>query len=123
MPAPHADATRWTLDATLASLPLPATAKWPSGVFDVRVFANGDASLSLFAPRGEDFQTAHKQDEFYLVASGHAELHVHEADGSVRVLPAHPGDALHVAAGIEHRFHAISGDFAAWVVFFPQESA
>jgi mannose-6-phosphate isomerase-like protein (cupin superfamily) len=123
MPDPHADATRWTLDATLASLPLPATAKWPEGVFDLQVFANGDASLSLFAPRGGDFQTAHAQDEFYLVASGHAELHVREADGNVRVLPARPGDALHVAAGIEHRFHAISGDFAAWVVFFPQESA
>ena len=123
MPDPHADATRWTLDATLASLPLPATAKWPDGVFDVQVFANGDASLSLFAPRGEDRQTAHAQDEFYIVAQGSAELHVREADGGVRVLPARPGDALHVAAGVDHRFHAISGDFAAWVVFFPRESA
>ena len=81
------------------------------------------ASLSLFAPRGEDRQTAHAQDEFYIVASGNAELHVRDPDGTVRVLPARPGDALHVAAGIDHRFRAISGDFAAWVVFFPQESA
>ena len=122
MPEPQANATRWTLDATLASLPLPATARWPDGVFDVQVFANGDASLSLFAPRGADRQTAHARDEFYLVVRGRAELHVREADGTARVLPARPGDALHVAAGIEHRFHAISGDFAAWVVFFPQES-
>ena len=121
MPDPHADATRWTLDETLARLPLPATAKWPEGVFDARLFANGDASLSLFAPRGEDRQAAHAQDEFYLVASGHAELHVRETAGGTRVLQARPGDALHVAAGIEHRFHAISADFAAWVVFFPQE--
>jgi oxalate decarboxylase/phosphoglucose isomerase-like protein (cupin superfamily) len=123
MPDPHATGTRWTLDAMLAALPLPATAKWPDGVFDLRVFANGDASLSLFAPRGGDRQTAHAQDEFYIVANGSAELHVREADGKSRVLPARPGDALHVAAGVEHRFHAISGDFAAWVVFFPQGSA
>jgi mannose-6-phosphate isomerase-like protein (cupin superfamily) len=123
MPDPHANATRWTLEETLARLPLPATAKWPEGVFDVRVFANGDASLSLFAPRGEDRQTAHAQDEFYIVVRGSAELHVRDADGGMRVLPARAGDALHVAAGIDHRFRAISGDFAAWVVFFPQESA
>ena len=123
MPDPQANAARWTLDATLAPLPLPATAKWPDGVFDLRVFANGDASLSLFAPRGEDRQTAHAQDEFYIVVGGSAELHVRETDGGVRVLQARPGDALHVAAGVEHRFHAISGDFAAWVVFFPRESA
>jgi len=123
MPDPHADATRWTLEATLASLPLPATAKWPGGVFDMQVFANGDASLSLFAPRGGDRQTAHAQDEFYFIVAGRAELHVHDSDGGVRILPARPGDALHVAAGIGHRFHSISGDFAAWVVFFPQESA
>jgi mannose-6-phosphate isomerase-like protein (cupin superfamily) len=123
MPDPLANATRWTPDAALASLPLPATAKWPDGVFDLQVFANGDASLSLFAPRGEDRQTAHAQDEFYLVVQGSAELHVREAEGNARVLPARPGDALHVAAGVEHRFHAISADFAAWVVFFPQESA
>ena len=122
MTDPHADATRWTLDATFASLPLPATAKWPDGVFDAQVFANGDASLSLFAPHGEDRQAAHAQDEFYIVVQGSAELHVREADGGTRVLLARPGDALHVAAGVEYRFHAISGDFAAWVVFFPQES-
>lgn len=124
---PHANAVarhaRWTLDDVLSSLPLPPTGKWPDGVFDVQVFANGHASLSLFAPPATDRQTAHAEDEFYLVASGHAELHVHAPDGSVRVLPARPGDALHVAAGVAHRFHGISGDFAAWVVFFPQESA
>jgi mannose-6-phosphate isomerase-like protein (cupin superfamily) len=80
-------------------------------------------SLELFAPRGEDRQTAHAQDEFYIVVQGSAELHVRDTDGGMRVLPARAGDALHVAAGVDHRFHAISGDFAAWVVFFPQESA
>ncbi len=59
MPDPHADATRWTLDAALESLfDLPATAKWPKGAFGVQPFANADASLSVFAPRGEDRHAA-----------------------------------------------------------------
>ena len=119
MADPHPDAMHWTLADTLASLPLPATAKWPHGVFDIEVFARAGASLELFAPRGEDFQTAHAQDEFYIVVAGHAEFHVRDNDGATRIMPANPGDALYVAAGVEHRFHAISGDFAAWVVFFP----
>jgi len=124
MPDPQTiEAAHWPFDETFASLPLPATAKWPHGVFDIEIFARAGTSLELFAPRGEDRQTPHVQDEFYIVVSGHAELHVRDADGNVRVLPARPGDALHVAAGVEHRFHAISGDFAAWVVFFTRESA
>jgi len=124
MPDPQTiDATRWPFDETLASLPLPATAKWPDGVFDIEIFVRAGTSVELFAPRGEDRQTPHAQDEFYIVVSGHAELHVRDTDGNVRVLPARPGDALHVAAGVEHRFRAISGDFAAWAVFFPTEPA
>jgi mannose-6-phosphate isomerase-like protein (cupin superfamily) len=125
MPDPHRPASparcaRWSLDDTSASLPLPATAKWPHGVFDSEVFARAGTSLELFAPRGEDLQTPHAQDEFYIVVAGRAELRVREGDGSMRALPARPGDALYVAAGVEHRFHSISADFAAWVVFFPQ---
>jgi len=124
MPDPQAtDATHWPFEETLASLPLPATAKWPDGVFDIEVFARAGASLELFAPRGEDRQAPHAQDEFYIVVAGQAELHVRGADGGMRMLPARPGDALHVTAGVEHRFHAISADFAAWVVFFPREPA
>jgi hypothetical protein len=38
--------------------PLPATAKWPKGAFGVQPFANAEASLTVFAPRGEDRQAA-----------------------------------------------------------------
>lgn len=112
-------ATRWPLAQVLSRLPLPATAKWPQGVFDSEIFAAPGISLSLFAPRGEDHQSAHDQDEFYLVASGHAVLHVRDTHDGWRTLDALAGDALFVAAGVDHRFESISADFTAWVVFFP----
>lgn len=114
-----AGATRWSLEQVLSRLPRPATAKWPQGVFDAEVFAAPGISLSLFAPRGEDHQGAHDEDEFYLVASGHAVLHVRDLRDGWRRLEAKSGDALFVAAGIDHRFESISADFTAWVVFFP----
>lgn len=119
-PAPTPfQAGRWSLADTQAQLPLPATAKWPLGVFDVETFARGGVSLLLFAPRGGDFQTAHDRDEFYIVVSGHAQLHVYDPVAGETAFPARSGDVLFVAAGCEHRFHDISEDFAAWVVFFP----
>jgi mannose-6-phosphate isomerase-like protein (cupin superfamily) len=35
-----------------------------------------------------------------------------------RRLPFGPGEALFVAAGVEHRFEEFSDDFAAWVIFY-----
>ena len=118
-PPSHA---HWPFADTHARLPLPATGKWPLGVFDVETFARDGVSLSLFAPHGGDFQTAHALDEFYIVVGGSAELHVHDPLVGETVLPAQPGDALFVAAGLEHRFHAMSDDFATRVVFFPAVS-
>ena len=118
-PTPADGATRWPLAQVLSRLPLPATAKWPQGVFDTEVFAAPGISLSLFAPRGEDHQSAHGEDEFYLVAGGHAVLHVRDSHEGWRTMEANGGDALFVAAGVDHRFESISADFAAWVVFFP----
>ena len=84
MPDPQTiDATRWPFDETLASLPLPATAKWPHGVFDIEIFVRAGTSVELFAPRGEDRQAPHAQDEFYIVVAGQAELHVRGADGGI----------------------------------------
>lgn len=124
MPSEHdslssGGAARWPLAQVLSRLPLPATAKWPQGVFDTEVFAAPGIRLSLFAPRGEDRQSAHDEDEFYLIASGRAALRVRDTHDGWRTLEANGGDALFVAAGIEHRFESISADFTAWVVFFP----
>ena len=106
------------LEATLASLPLPATAKWPAGVWDREVIRHGTMSVSLFAPRGHDYQTPHAQDELYFIARGSATLVARAAGGVQSRNACRPGDVLFVAAGEEHRFQDLSDDFASWVVFW-----
>jgi mannose-6-phosphate isomerase-like protein (cupin superfamily) len=67
----------------------------------------------LFAPRGEDVQTPHTQDEIYVVMSG---------GGSFRrgdeIVDFTAGDVLFVPAKVSHRFESFSDDLAAWVIFF-----
>ena len=94
-------------------LPLPATKKWPEGVWYTDAFGHGTMVLLLFAPQGADHQTAHDQDEIYVVVSGNAE--VTTADGTESVAQ---GDAIFIPAGEEHHFEGMSEDFAAWVVFW-----
>ena len=74
---------------------------------------HGSMELRWYAPRGEDPQTPHDQDELYVVASGKGTFL--RAGERFRF---GPGDVLFVAAGIEHRFEAFSDDFAVWVVFY-----
>jgi mannose-6-phosphate isomerase-like protein (cupin superfamily) len=73
----------------------------------------GTLELGLYAPRGDDPQKPHDQDEVYLVMQGQGTLKVggerHEFG---------QGDALFVPAGAEHRFETFTPDFAAWVVFY-----
>jgi mannose-6-phosphate isomerase-like protein (cupin superfamily) len=100
----------------LTRLPLPATAKWPGGVYDIEAFACGGLTLELFAPRGIDHQTPHAQDEFYIVIAGSATLDI---DGVVHACAI--GDALFVPALVPHRFVDISDDFATWAIFWGDE--
>lgn len=77
---------------------------------------HGTMSLGMYAPRGEDDQEPHDQDELYVVLSGSGRF-VHGGESS----EFGPGDALFVAAGVEHRFENFSDDFAAWVIFWGPE--
>jgi mannose-6-phosphate isomerase-like protein (cupin superfamily) len=97
----------------LARLPLPPTANWPDGVFDLEVFARGGLSLELFAPRGTDHQSPHAKDEIYIVIAGSATLDINGVAHACA-----PGDALVVPARVPHRFVQFSDNFAAWVVFW-----
>jgi len=97
----------------LARLPLPATERWPDGVFDIEAFELNGLSLELFAPRGRDRQSSHDQDELYIVVAGSAVLHI---DGVEH--PCAAGDALFVAARVEHHFERISEDFSTWAIFW-----
>jgi len=76
----------------------------------------GSMSVELYAPRGYDPQTPHKQDELYVVLSGSGEF----LNNGERQ-PFGPGDVLFVPAGVEHRFENFSDDFQTWVIFYGPE--
>ena len=97
----------------LKRLPLPATDRWPDGVFDVEAFERGGLSLELFAPRGVDRQVSHAQDELYIGVTGTAVLDIDGVEHSCA-----PGDALFVPARVRHHFVRISDDFVVWAIFW-----
>jgi oxalate decarboxylase/phosphoglucose isomerase-like protein (cupin superfamily) len=109
------------LKASLAErkskLPLEATSKWPQGVWDIEALRHGSMSAILFAPRGRDYQSPHKQDEIYLIVAGSAEPFLAEESGE-RQLPCTTGDVLFVPAGMVHHFERISEDFVTWAIFW-----
>ena len=97
-------------------LPLPATEKWPEGVWDIEALRHGSMSLILFAPQGRDYQTPHLQDELYIVLSGEGTLEIEGTE-----FPFTAGDALFVPANAEHRFTQFSRDIQMWAVFWGPE--
>jgi mannose-6-phosphate isomerase-like protein (cupin superfamily) len=97
----------------LQSLPGPRSAKWPAGERFVEAIAHGTLVVEIYAPAGTDPQTPHDRDEVYFVVSGSGDFVV----AGERAL-FQPGDALFVAAHVEHRFENFTPDFATWVVFY-----
>lgn len=77
---------------------------------------NGTMELGYYCPIDTDPQNPHTQDEIYIVQTGNGTF----VRGDEQIEFA-PGDALFVAAGVEHRFIDFSEDFAAWVVFYGPE--
>lgn len=80
------------------------------------LLARGTLELGYYQPDGTDPQQPHTQDEIYIIQSGTGFF----ANGNSRQ-PFEAGEALFVAAGVEHRFEDFSDDFAAWVVFYGPE--
>jgi mannose-6-phosphate isomerase-like protein (cupin superfamily) len=72
--------------------------------------------VELFAPRGTDQQSSHKQDEIYIVQTGSATLK-HET----REFPCRAGDVIFVRATTNHQFTNMSDDFETWVIFYGPE--
>src|SRR5262249_26215613 len=93
------------LRQALSQLPLPAPSNWPEGVWDKEMFSHGSMSVLIFTPRGTDYQTAHKQDELYVVVRGSGVLVVDNNRFSFS-----EGDALFVPAGVKHHFEDFSND-------------
>lgn len=77
------------------------------------LFRHGTLDVGFYRPSGNDLQQPHDRDEVYVVASGAGTF----VCGGVRT-PFEPGEALFVAAGVEHRFEDFSDDFATWVFFY-----
>ena len=97
----------------LAKLPLPATERWPGGVWDIQALSHGTMSAIVFAPRGSDHQTSHKQDELYVVLKGKGVLRVENTRHSFE-----SGDLLFVPANKTHRFQDFSEDMVTWAIFW-----
>jgi mannose-6-phosphate isomerase-like protein (cupin superfamily) len=74
---------------------------------------HGSMELGYYKPLGSDEQSPHEQDEIYIVQTGRGTFVCGDQH-----TPFGPGDALFVAAGIEHRFVDFSDDFSAWVIFY-----
>jgi mannose-6-phosphate isomerase-like protein (cupin superfamily) len=74
---------------------------------------HGTMRVGLYAPRVDDPQLPHTQDEIYIVLSGSGEF---VKGGERRAF--HPHDILFVEAGAVHRFENFTDDFSTWVVFW-----
>ena len=85
----------------------------PEGERFVELFRRGTLSVELYAPRTNDPQAPHAQDEVYVVVSGTGMFR-----NGAHLHPFAPGDLLFVPAGVVHRFEDFSDDFVVWVVFY-----
>jgi mannose-6-phosphate isomerase-like protein (cupin superfamily) len=102
-----------SLRETLGKLPLPATEKWPQGVWDVTALERGSMSVLLFAPKHQDYQTPHSQDELYIVMRGSGTFLLEEQPIEIEA-----GDVLFVPARRAHHFARFTDDLLLWVVFW-----
>lgn len=104
---------RISLSEWQTRLPLPASAGWPQGVWDIEALAHGTMSVVLFTPRGTDYQSPHEQDELYVIVKGAGVL---EIEGARHAFVA--GDVLFVPAHTAHRFVEFSADLLTWAIFW-----
>lgn len=84
-----------------------------TGQADRYPIRQGSMRVGVYAPRGQDDQTPHDQDEIYIVIAGRGRF---ERGGEE--VPFGPGTVLFVPAGMPHRFVGFGEDFATWVVFW-----
>jgi mannose-6-phosphate isomerase-like protein (cupin superfamily) len=69
------------------------------------------------AAGADDPQSPHSEDEVYYIVSGRGVLRVEDVDRPVK-----PGTVVFVEANADHRFHSITEDLTALVLFAPAES-
>jgi mannose-6-phosphate isomerase-like protein (cupin superfamily) len=77
---------------------------------------HGSMMVEWYAPEHQDLQQPHKQDEVYIIGSGHGTF----LRNGERIT-FKKGDVLFVPAGMKHRFVDFSHDFGTWVIFYGPE--
>jgi len=77
------------------------------------VAERGTLRLLCSRPLPPNVQSPHDQDELYVVAQGSGVLF---HDGKRDRFSA--GDAMFVAAGVDHHFEDFTEDFTVWVIFY-----
>lgn len=95
-----------SLNAARAA-PLPVSRSSPL------MLSHGTMQVRFYAPRDNDPQTPHDQDELYIVCKGQGYF----VNGEQRQRFIQ-GDVLFVPAGREHRFEEFSNDLEVWVIFY-----
>ncbi len=105
-----------SLAQALARLPAAPTSMYPQGAPFVTMMTGGTMSVEVYAPKGEDLQQPHMQDELYFVQRGTGEIVI-----NAQRFDCAAGDAFFVAAGVVHRFENFSDDFVTWVVFYGKQ--
>jgi mannose-6-phosphate isomerase-like protein (cupin superfamily) len=98
---------RWNMAEALERIPGPAGQRF------VELFRRGSLAIELYAPRWNDPQEPHRQDEVYVVMQGQG-MFLNGADRR----PFGPGDLLFVPAGVVHRFEDFTDDLVVWVIFY-----
>ena len=77
------------------------------------VVERGTLRLLCSLPLRPNEQTPHEQDELYVVVKGSGVLF---HDGRRDRFSS--GDAMFIAAGVEHHFEDFTDDLAVWVIFY-----
>jgi mannose-6-phosphate isomerase-like protein (cupin superfamily) len=108
---PGGDTAHIAVATAAARVPDSAAAR------SVPLFRHGTLLVKYYAPRGNDRQTPHTQDELYVVARGSGVFF----NGTSRQ-PFVPGDLLFAAANLPHRFEEFTDDFGVWVMFYGPEN-
>jgi mannose-6-phosphate isomerase-like protein (cupin superfamily) len=105
----------------LVTLAAAKVAPIPEGARSALLMRHGTMTLRFYAPKGQDPQTPHEQDEIYIIASGRGTFAVGPGEKTLERRPFGPGDAIFAPAGYVHRFEDFSADFATWVIFWGPE--
>ena len=77
------------------------------------VAEHGTLRLLCSLPLPPNEQSPHEQDELYVVVQGRGVL-FHDGKRD----PFSAGDAMFIAAGVDHRFEDFTEDLTVWVIFY-----